>query len=102
MLEGLFDAVSPVRRAWAHEPPVTGAVHMIRLKGAAGHEEGILYFTTLLNVVVDGEPLEHVLATTGPISLEITSAYLTQNRINDPASDGPFRPAADTTFSIAP
>lgn len=96
------DSLSPVSTAWAHEPPVTGAIHMLRITGAAGREEGILLFTSKLQVTIAGDALARVLATAGPMEVELYSAYLTENRILNPASDGVFRAAEDRTFSIDP
>lgn len=98
----LVKLLNPVTVAWAHLPPVTGAVHMVRLKGVAGRSSPIIHFTTFLHWTLTAEDLAEVKATTTPMQIEITSAYVTENRILNPANDGPFRPAADTSFSILP
>ncbi len=97
--DGDVDALAAAPALVPHEPPVTGAVHMIRLKGAG---DDLLFFTTQLNVVVTGPPVTALQSAAGPLSAEVTSVYLTENRILTPSSDGPFRRAADTAFTFAP
>lgn len=82
-----------------HEPPITGAVHMVRIR-ADGDER--LFFTTRLHVDIGGPDLAAIKAAGDPLTAQITSVYVTQNRILTPASDGPFRPAADTSFGFTP
>ena len=88
--------------AEAHEAPITGAVHMVRLKGVAGHAQPVIFFTTLLHWTIGGALKTEIAATTTPMQLEITSSYVTENRILFPADDGPFRPVADRSFTAAP
>ena len=94
-----LDFVSPESVAWAHLPPVTGALHMIRIKGVTGQSTPFLAFTTKLHFAVTGSNLAPILATGTPMQIELTSAYLTENRIVTPSTDGPFR-AADRTFNV--
>ena len=97
----LARALSPISTAWAHEPPVTGAIHMVRLKGIEGHDGVATYFTSLQFLVLTGHGLEHVTqAPTGEVAIEVTSMYVEDNRILNPATDGPFRAASDTVFTV--
>ena len=100
-LATLLASLSPVSTAWAHLPPVTGAIHRVRLKGIAGHDGVATYFTSLQFLILTGHGLEHVTgAPEGEVAIEITSMYVTDNRIVDPVLDGPFQPTADTVFTI--
>lgn len=100
-LRQLAAALSPVSTAWAHEPPVTGAIHMVRLKGIEGHEGVATYFTSLQFLVLTGHGLEHVTgAPEGTVAIEVTSMYVEDNIILNSATDGPFRAAADTVVNI--
>lgn len=82
--------------AWAHLPPVTGDVYWIRITvpGRACVVEGL---TTSTSWDVRGDDWEAVKAATGPVTIDITSAYLTENRI----TEGPYRPDAPRTITIA-
>lgn len=91
-----IDADGDAGFAPPHEPPVTGAVHMIRVKGL---DPEMLLFTTLLRADVTGPDLTALRDATGALSLQITSVYLTENRILNPTTDGPFRAATDTGFT---
>lgn len=95
----LLRLVSPESTAWAHLPPMTGALHMLRIKGIGGSTT-FLAFTTKLHFAVTSSALTPILATASPMQVELTDAYLTENRIVTPSTDGPFRPAADTTFQV--
>ena len=86
----MLKLLSPVSVAFAHEPPVTGAVHMLRIKGIGGSDTQLL-FTTKLQTMITGSNLAAILATATPMQLELTDTYLTENRIATPAQDGPFR-----------
>ena len=97
--EIFLELLSPESTAWAHLPPLTGALHMIRIKGVSGQTPAFLAFTTRLHFAVTGSNLAPILATTTPMQIELTDAYLTENRIANPAIDGPFR-AADRSFHV--
>lgn len=102
--EPLFDRIleqmNPISTAWAHLPPLTGTLHMVRITGIAGRTDPFLLFTTRLHTVIEGSNLAPILATTGPMTIELTDAYLTENRILTPSSDGPFRPITPTTIHV--
>lgn len=85
-----WQALSPVSVAHAHEPPVTGAIHRLRFRGIGGDDAPVDVFTSLLSYTLDAQLLADVKATTGPISIELTSMFVTENRIVDPVTDGPF------------
>lgn len=96
----LLRALQPVSTAWAHEPPVTGAVHRVVLSGPSG-EIATLY-TTRLHWTLSPELRATVLETEGTLELDLISVYLTENRILNPTTDGPFRMAAPTSFEVSP
>jgi hypothetical protein len=102
--EPLFDRIleemNPISTAWAHLPPLTGTLHMVRITGIAGRTDPFLLFTTKLHTVIAGTNLAPILATTSPMTIELTDAYLTENRILTPSSDGPFRPVTPTTIHV--
>lgn len=101
VLHRLLSSLSPVSTAWAHLPPVTGAIHMVRLKGIEGHDSVATYFTSLQFLILTGHGLEHVTAAPeGEVAIEVTSMFVTDNRIVDPTNDGPFRPTSDTMLTI--
>lgn len=83
--------------AWAHEPPITGDVYFVRITvpGAACPVEVL---TTNLSCSIDGAGWDEIRAATGPVTIDVTSAYLTENRI----TEGPFRASTPTTVTIAP
>lgn len=96
----ILSLLAPESVAWAHLPPVTGALHMVRIKGIAGQSDPKLLFTTRLSIALSSSSLAPILATTTPMQVEVTDAYLTENRIDTPATDGPFRAATDTSFHV--
>ncbi len=98
-LSRLLAALDPIPKALAHEAPVTGAVHMLRVTGVDGRGE-LLFFTTELHWFLSAEDDADVRATGGEMTIRITSAYLTQNRILNPTTDGPFRSADDGIFTV--
>ena len=96
----ILSGLDPVSTAWAHEAPVTGAIHRVRLKGVAGGDGIATWFTSLESLVLTTGGLARVTqAPTGDVSIEITSMYVNDNRILTP-SDGPFRPTSDTVFTV--
>lgn len=97
--QDLFRGLSPVSTAWAHKPPVTGAVHRIVLSGASG--EIARLHTTRLHWTLTPGLRDAVVAEDG-LSLDVLSVYLTENRILNPATDGPFALSAPVTFEVAP
>lgn len=93
-------ALNPISSAWAHGEVHTGAIHVVRLTGVGGSKDPILFNTSLLSWRFDPQTLAKVLATRGEMTIEVFSAYLTSDRIVDPASDGPFKSAPPTKLSI--
>jgi hypothetical protein len=84
--------------AWAHLPPVTGPIHLLRISvpmRACPIE--------VLTTRVEWTPSDAAwtqLKDTGakPLTLDVFSAYLQENRI----SEGPFHLTKTLTFSVAP
>lgn len=95
-----FRALTPVSVAEAHEAPVTGAIHRLRFTGIGGSDEPVDVYTSKLSYTLDGELLADVATTNGTISLELTSMYVTQNLINNAATDGPFRMTPNASFTV--
>jgi hypothetical protein len=84
--------------AWAHLPPVTGDIYWIRIT-VPGRECTVEGLTTTLSWEVTGDAWDAVRATTGQsVSIDVTSAYLSENRI----TEGPFRPAQPRVVTIVP
>jgi len=101
MWQRVLDAVSPVSVAWAHLPPITGPLYMVRLYNLSGRTSPFLLFTTRLDALVTGSNLAFVKATTTTsVRVQITGAYLTENVILNPPTDGPFRPNKDLIFHV--
>ena len=88
--------------AEAHLPPMTGALHMIKIFGLPGNTTPYyLAFTTRLHFLLTNTEMTHVVAVTGTsMRIQITDAYLTENRIAQPSTDGPFRDANDVYFHV--
>lgn len=92
-VRGLFEGT-----AWAHLPPVTGDIYWVRIgvPGRACLVEGV---TTELQWEVTGAAWEALGSATGQsITIDVTSAYLTENRI----IEGPYRAAEPRTVTIVP
>jgi len=84
--------------AWAHLPPVTGDIYWIRIQ-VPGRECAVQGITTELGWEVTGAAWEAVRAASGQsVTIDVTSAYLTENRI----TEGPYRPAEPRTVTIGP
>lgn len=84
------------RRAEAHLPPITGAVYFIHFD-IAGRACPYNVLTTETSWQVDADAWAAMKAASAqPISVRMTGAYLTENRI----SEGPFRLAAPRTFTV--
>lgn len=91
-LRGLF-----ISEAWAHLPPVTGAIFWFKIAvpGEACPVE-------VLSTRTEYTPTEGIWATlkkgTGPRTITGISAYLTDNRI----TEGPFKMPSPVTFTVTP
>lgn len=90
-LASAVSALWPVSTAWAHEAPVTGAIHRLRLRGLRGSDEAVDIMTSTMAYTLDAELLEDLHATDGPVTIELVSMYVTQNLINNASTDGPFQ-----------
>lgn len=89
---GLF-----VSTAFAHLPPVTGDIYDLKLS-IPGRTCPIEILTTELDYPLSASQWAALGASgAGTITLEITSAFLRENRI----TEGPYRPAP-RTFQVAP
>lgn len=87
-----------IGEAWAHGAPVTGPIHLIKIT-APGAKCPVQAITTQLEWRIPDGAWETLKASGGQaLTLEITSAYLQENRI----SEGPFRAGQPRTFRIAP
>lgn len=84
-------ALWPISTAWAHEAPVTGAIHRLRLRGLRGSDKAVDIMTSKMTYALDAELMADLHATDGPLTIELTSMYVTQNLINNAATDGPFQ-----------
>ena len=92
--------LSPVSVASAHEPPVTGAIHMVRVKDDGG-DTLETWITSRENIVVSGEVLAGILSrVSNTLAIEVTSMYVTENRIVNAGTDGPFRASSDAVVTI--
>jgi hypothetical protein len=92
-LLGLF-----IGTAEAHLPPVTGDIYFIHIH-APGRDCSYDVLTTDLSWQVDDAGWAAMAGAAGQtLSIDITSAYLTENRI----TEGPYQPASPRTFSVAP
>lgn len=84
--------------AWAHLPPVTGDIYWIRIT-VPGRECTVEGLTTEETWEVDDDAFAALAEASGQtVTIDVTSAYLTENRI----TEGPFRPASPRTISIVP
>jgi len=99
-LASLARSLWPVSTAHAHEAPITGAVHRLRLLGVGGSDEPIDVVTSKLTYTLDDELEAAVLATTGPITIELVSMYVTNNLILNAANDGPFAMTPSATITV--
>ncbi len=84
--------------AWAHLPPVTGPVHLLRIT-APGRSCPIEVLTTLREWTPSTAAWSQLQETMGQtLTFDVFSAYLQENRI----SEGPFHFMTPKTFSVAP
>ena len=84
--------------AWAHLPPVTGPLHLLRIT-VPNQKCPSEVVTTRLEWIPSTEAWAQLKATAGKVlTLDVFSAYLQENRI----SEGPFRFTQSKTFSVAP
>ena len=84
--------------AWAHLPPVTGAIHLVEIP-IADRACPVQLLTTLTRWDMDSASWDIVRAQRGrTLELMITSAYLTENRV----TEGPYRPSAPRKLEVAP
>lgn len=88
----------PMRSARAHNPPFSGTVYLLVLSTpkARGVER---VFTAGTSFTPDAASWANVIADGGPVTVELRTALLTDNRVD--ADGGPFD-AAPTTFTLAP
>ena len=100
LASGAMRFLSPIAVANAHEPPVTGAIHRLRFTGIGGSDDPVDVYTSKLSYSLDDELLAALDATTGTVTLELTSMYVTQNLINNASTDGPFRMTPNATFTL--
>jgi hypothetical protein len=96
---GLRDAVNDafalvVPAAHAHLPPVTSDVHLIDLL-VPGRTCSLQVLTTELTHSLSAESWDDLVEADGEITLELTSAFLTEGRV----TEGPFAAAA-VTFRV--
>jgi hypothetical protein len=85
-----------IASAQAHLPPITGDIHALDIR-VPGRNCPIAVLTTDLFWQVDESSWAAMRDAGGTLSMTLTSAYLTENRV----SEGPYRTSA-RTFSIAP
>lgn len=90
----------PISVAHAHESPVTGAIHRLRLVGVGGSDNPIDVVTTKLTYTLDAELEAAFLATDGPITLELVSMYVTDNLLLNAANDGPFAMTPNAVITV--
>lgn len=84
--------------AWAHLPPVTGPVHLLRMT-VAGRACPIELLTTRVEWIPSAEAWAQLKDTAGKkITLDVFSAYMQETRI----TEGPFQLGTPLTFSVAP
>lgn len=84
--------------AWAHLPPVTGPVHLLRMT-VPGRACPIELLTTRVEWIPGGEAWTQLKDTAGKaITLDVFSAYMQETRI----TEGPFHLTTPLTFSVAP
>jgi hypothetical protein len=84
--------------AWAHLPPVTGPVHLLRIK-VPKRTCPIELVTTRTEWIPSTEAWTQLKDTGAQtLSLDVFSAYLQENRI----SEGPFHLSKPLTFSVGP
>lgn len=85
-------------RAEAHLPPVTGDVHYLQIS-IPGRTCEYRVFTTELDWQVDAAAWAAMKAAGGQaITIQVTSAYLVENRLRE----GPYRPSQRRTFRVTP
>lgn len=84
--------------AWAHLPPVTGPLHLLRIT-APGRTCPIEVVTSKTEWIPSAEAWAQLKDTGAQtLTLDVFSAYLQENRI----SEGPFHRTRPITFSVAP
>ena len=84
--------------AWAHLPPVTGPVHLLRIT-VPKRTCPIEVLTTRIEWIPSTEAWTQLKGTAGAtLSMDVYSAYLQENRI----SEGPYHLTAPVKFSVAP
>ncbi len=92
----LISWTSPIAKV-PHLPPVTSDVYLVHIT-VPGRECPIALLTTEEEWRLDASSWDLMRSAGGNLSIEITAAYLAENRI----TEGPYRPAAPTTFTIGP
>ncbi len=86
-----------VGTARAHLPPITGDVYFVELSVAGLDCPVARGLTTDESWTLSAAEWEAVKAHVGvPIQMDVTSAYLTENRV----TEGPYRPTASTVFEL--
>ena len=84
--------------AWAHLPPVTGPVHLLRIT-VPKQTCPIEVLTTRTEWIPSSDAWAQLKDTGAQsLKLDVFSAYLQENRI----SEGPFHFARPLTFTVAP
>jgi hypothetical protein len=87
---------SPLRKP--HLPPVTSDIYLLGI-AVPGRACPVEMLTTEPHWQLDAAQWAALRAAAGQtVSLQVTSAYLKENRI----TEGPFRPEAPRTFVVAP
>ena len=81
--------------AWAHLPPVTGAVYWLRFKVAGNSCPALAVLTTETEYAPDSAAWASLQGKS--LTLSGLAVYLQENRV----TEGPFIPTTDVAFSIA-
>lgn len=93
-LDMLSEALIP--KALAHLPPVTGDVYLVEI-AIPDRQCPVAAHTTDLEWQLSADDFAVLKEATGKdLTLNIISAYLTENRV----SEGPYKPSAPTTFRV--
>lgn len=83
--------------AWAHLPPVTGPLHLIRITGVPNRTCPVEVVTTKTEWTPSAETWT-LLKGGATLKMDVFSAYLQENRI----AEGPYHFTNLQTFSVAP
>lgn len=92
--ERVLDWVYPA--AWAHEPPVTGPMHLLEIT-IPNRDCPVRVLTAQTEWQVDSNTWTLMQSHKGDtMKIEVTSVYLSENRI----TEGPYRRSAPRTFTV--